>query len=542
MKDYEILLDSPAEHPALGFEQYAHAFAEIIRESDPRFAVGVFGDWGSGKTTLMRAIKRRLEADDTVVTVWFNAWRYEREEHLIVPLLDTLREALVDWSKKVAHDPDLRDRAIKAASTVARAARAILVGLTAKVTMPGLPGGPELGFDTSKAIADWRQTPDEAAQQPQSFYHVSFNALQDSLARFVQEGRQRIVVFIDDLDRCLPLNALEILESMKLFFDLQGFVFVVGLDQDAVERAIEAKYHADRGRADNEKVESPIKGSEYIKKIFQVPFTLPPISPVQLDEFLGSMYGTGMSDKQRDDLRTRVRPHLDFVITESGVNPREVKRYINAYTLQRKIRPNLDADVVLCLQTMAFRADWQDAYEVLLAEREAFTDAIRRQLSGEQTAVENLWPNLGNIPHSLQDYLASPMGQQLLDQRSLDQYIHSVEATSSTQTGLAEAYRVLGSLRGLLRQFDATEAPDEKIKLKYRFRQEIPGLLSTLAHISGGSRGVTLLRDLDELSRLSDLNQNETVEQWRRSTDEMLVRVRARLHEMRRMTAIGATS
>jgi hypothetical protein len=53
----------------------------------------------------MRAIRRELKADDTVVTLWFNAWRYEREEHLIVPLLDTLREALRDWAKRPDRDP-----------------------------------------------------------------------------------------------------------------------------------------------------------------------------------------------------------------------------------------------------------------------------------------------------------------------------------------------------------------------------------------------------------------------------------------------------
>ena len=110
MDDYRILLDEPAERPALRFDEYARAFAGIIRQSGPRFAVGIFGDWGSGKTTLMRAIQHSLEDDQTVVTLWFNAWRYEREPHLIVPLLDTLREELVAWAERAGQDRDLRDR------------------------------------------------------------------------------------------------------------------------------------------------------------------------------------------------------------------------------------------------------------------------------------------------------------------------------------------------------------------------------------------------------------------------------------------------
>jgi hypothetical protein len=231
MDDYRILLDEPAERPALRFDEYASAFAGIIRQSGPRFAVGIFGDWDSGKTTLMRAIQRRLEDDQTVVTLWFNAWRYEREPHLIVPLLDTLREELVAWAERAGPDRDLRDRALQAAATVARAAGAILAGLSITASAPGVPGGPELVFDVDRARADWRQQQEAAAaQQSRSLYHASFRALQHSLAQFVERGRQRIVVFVDDLDRCLPENALEVPFALPPISWRQVDSFLASLD------------------------------------------------------------------------------------------------------------------------------------------------------------------------------------------------------------------------------------------------------------------------------------------------------------------------
>ena len=75
--EFKILLDTPAEDPGLGFAGYASALAEIVAHSKAEFAVGIFGSWGSGKTTLMRAIEKRLVKDSSVVTVWFTAWRYE---------------------------------------------------------------------------------------------------------------------------------------------------------------------------------------------------------------------------------------------------------------------------------------------------------------------------------------------------------------------------------------------------------------------------------------------------------------------------------
>lgn len=100
-ESFHILIDDPSPSPALGFDDYAASLAEIARLSRPQFAVGIFGAWGSGKTTLMRAIESDLKSHDEVVNVWFNAWRYEREEHLIVPLLDTIREELLSWGAQL---------------------------------------------------------------------------------------------------------------------------------------------------------------------------------------------------------------------------------------------------------------------------------------------------------------------------------------------------------------------------------------------------------------------------------------------------------
>lgn len=59
---FKVLVDDPATNPSLGFDDYASTLADVIQTSTPRFAIGIFGSWGSGKTTLMRAIEDRLRA------------------------------------------------------------------------------------------------------------------------------------------------------------------------------------------------------------------------------------------------------------------------------------------------------------------------------------------------------------------------------------------------------------------------------------------------------------------------------------------------
>src|SRR5205085_5388072 len=94
---FKIILDVPTTFPGLGFGYYARALTEVITTNEPRFAVGVFGSWGSGKTTLLNLVKQGLTGEKIIV-VDFSAWKYEKEQHLIVPLLDCIRDAIVKWS------------------------------------------------------------------------------------------------------------------------------------------------------------------------------------------------------------------------------------------------------------------------------------------------------------------------------------------------------------------------------------------------------------------------------------------------------------
>lgn len=345
---FQILIDDPAVDPRLGFREYADAFAEIVCGSPPRFAVGIFGSWGSGKTTLMKAIQARIEGRDDVIPVWFNAWRYEREQELVVPLLDVLREALQKWADEQSpgRPATLADRARAAASAFGNAARAIAAGVTLTARVPG--GFAEARVEGQR-IAEAARGNGEAPAGPVSLYHASFMSMAEAVQGFVTAGgrrrrgeehprpQRRIVVFVDDLDRCLPLNALSVLESMKLFFDLEGFVFVAGLDQRVIERAIEIKYADPRERAGAEAVSAEddvrggpadtpasagggtITGRDYVKKIFQVPFGLPAIDRSLLAELVEHLVeGTTLAAPQRRDLMGRILDHLTTSRTRRG--------------------------------------------------------------------------------------------------------------------------------------------------------------------------------------------------------------------------------
>jgi ABC-type dipeptide/oligopeptide/nickel transport system ATPase component len=521
VSEYRILLDSPTDQPAYGFKQYAEALANIILKSEPRFVVGVFGSWGSGKSTLMEAIRREVSTNPQVVTVDFNAWRYEREEHLIVPLLDTLREALAQWAEAGAkRDKENIARARNAARSMRRAAQAIIAGLTLKLRGAGF-AGPEAALDFGKVL-EKLQHEEGSPSEPQSFYHICFNSLKEVSEEFAGRDGQRIVVFIDDLDRCTASNSIQVLESMKLFFDLKGFVFVVGLDNSVIERLITAKYSKNGS--------SSIKGAEYIRKIFQMQFELPQVTSQRLEELMSDGQLNGLPKEQREEIRTRIRSHLETVVAESGINPRQVKRYINTYTLSRKAYPSLDPDTLLAVQTVLFRDDWEPARVGLLTHGDVFLDAVRRRIDGNRTAIENFWPELGAIPESFFVYAR----EHLREVNSIEPYVHGAEAEQLTPRALLEAYERIDSI------IEIRQSSVHGHRRAGAAAADISRHLRELRHkLSLLSDHAATQRALDEVGRYEERRKNSTDAEWVKAGEVLTAALLAHFQNIRSSTRVS---
>ncbi len=446
-----ILLDSPAANPALGFGDTAEAFVRIIQASEPRFAVGIFGGWGSGKTTLMEAIKAGLPTENLVI-VDFNAWRFEREPQLLVPLLDTLRSALVSWAELQGAEKKEKVRAC--AARIGGVIKALATGLSAQF---GLPGAATVSYDLAAALDALSGS--EKPERPQSLYFAAFKELEDTFHQFKAGGIERIVVFVDDLDRCLPENALQVLESIKLFFDLKGFVFVVGLDQDIVERSVQAKFagHTNMSSVPGSSPSAPASslGRDYVKKIFQIPYSLPAVYPKELEALLASMFSGAPNDEQATELQTMVLPYLRYVVIDGLVNPREVKRFVNAYVIQMLIKPalhpDLDSKVVLALLTMAFRPEWAQLYKEILTDPDKFLNALKNY-KGDTAVFKELSPGLEILPESLAKFLVSDEAGPLTRAASLDGYLSSLKSTISNAQWTPFTLPLLGGISDQLRQ------------------------------------------------------------------------------------------
>jgi formylglycine-generating enzyme required for sulfatase activity len=344
--------------------------------TEPALVVGVFGEWGAGKSRLLQsvadALQERSKGQDErneqslTVVVPFNAWRYEREEHLLVPLLrvaqQCLRKALEDsLAEDIRRNERLSDRLVllgDLAQTVYQHGGRELMQ-TALASQGVVFKLPELKAEAGKAPpsawARWRQRR-EALQQARrlalpadalhSLYYDFLEHLKavtgrnpKALALHRERLKYRglgwwprllwrvraaagwlgtgelpvdadfqlnLVFLVDDLDRCLPDKAVEVLEAIKLFLEVEGCAFVLALDEEVIERGIAHRYrdYALQGREGL----TPITGAEYLEKLVHLPVRLPRPTGAAARDFLAERWPAWFADStaKANDLATLV--------------------------------------------------------------------------------------------------------------------------------------------------------------------------------------------------------------------------------------------
>ena len=322
-----LLEDEPVpdhNQDELGLKPFAQTVASAAVGTGGPFTIGVFGDWGFGKTSLLRQARslvedyaRKQKGASRPVTVWFNAWQYEKEEHLIVPLLATIVREIEEHESLWGKTKDL-------CRELGRLLLSTVYSISIKAPLPGVEGA-EAGLDLSKIPEQYekfRERMDPVLEQ--SLY---FNAY-ERFARAATEAHSKgdgpkIVVFVDDLDRCMPDKAVNLLESIKLLLAQPGFVFVLAVHRAVVEEHLSSRFNGEWA-------------SRYLDKIVQLPF------PVPSHESRFTQYVKGLIEKRE---ALRATPGVPEILRElapvlavgSGYNPRTLVRFVNNLLVDRHI-------------------------------------------------------------------------------------------------------------------------------------------------------------------------------------------------------------
>ncbi len=243
--------DNPFVHDLLDRRAYLENLCHVVQNAPTPFVLGLDSEWGTGKTKLLEMWAPLLEAVDIPV-VHFNAWQADYAEEPLAPLLASIRTRFPHERK------NLLEKSARVLGEIAKsAAPALLKAATAgllDIKSPDIEGA--LGEAVEKA----------AEEQIESFERKTAVAteLKQLLARLAGSCKgKRIVLFIDELDRCRPTFALALLERIKHVVDADGLFFVLALDHAQLAQAVRSVYGA------------AFEGERYLSRFFDQRIRLP---------------------------------------------------------------------------------------------------------------------------------------------------------------------------------------------------------------------------------------------------------------------------
>ncbi len=354
---------------------------EMVKHCNPPYVACINGDWGTGKTSFLRKLHLYLAVNDSnypkarskwtrywgqsvppesdrPATVWFDAWRYQHETNPVNALLSEIR-AHFSWKGN-------------------------LKGKTGKMTYAALMSigeiSKKIGISPEKIVAGGEKWEQDHMLTPLPS-QLCRDLLDDAVGELLKATKKsRLIIFIDDLDRCRADVAFQFLEAIKVYLSISKCIFVLALDMRQVRQAVAGEMRS-RGliiKSDNEsqkKNDDDIYAASYLGKLFQSIYHLPGVTDPA--DYFDSLLKSRLF---RDDRSSWVEIIKEYDLLPP--NPRKIKFFVNGLTLYlNQLPPNLRAGnedhykIVLILTYLRVMANdiyrilenWPDFWERLVA-------------------------------------------------------------------------------------------------------------------------------------------------------------------------------
>lgn len=380
-----FLSDNETKTDLLYYEAIAKTVVNLLMaEIEKPISVGIHGDWGAGKSSVLAMIEHELNGKRKTLCLRFNGWLFQGFEDAKTVLLESIVEGIqdarpamaevreqakglfrrIDWFKVAKKTGGLL-ATFATGLPVGQAAEAIIEKLRNAVSDPGqfnVDSISEMIGGAGELIKD-EKTGNMASQ---------IHKFREEFGKLIEAAEiDRLVILLDDLDRCLPTTAIETLEAAKLFLFLPRVAFVVAADEGMIEYAVKQHFpDMPLGQA------GASYARAYLEKLIQVPFRIPALGDVEIHAYiallmaeaaLGSESGNfaTLLNVAREKLRkpweggrisladiekmpavatTKVKQGLTLsdqlsIVLARGTqgNPRQVKRFLNSLMLREAI-------------------------------------------------------------------------------------------------------------------------------------------------------------------------------------------------------------
>lgn len=284
--------DGETEIDYLDYDYLVKSIEDIILDDDLLPAsIGVYGDWGSGKSSLMHMCKKKLEARDKKITcLLFNGWLFENYEDAKTAILGNIldeigrKKRLPTKAKETLFGLYKSVEKLKLAKYITKMGMNFIltggIGTTTDIILNQIKNK-IAGIQSDKDIGKIYDVVKEELDNKE--FREDIRSFQSNFEKLLDESKiSRLVIFIDELDRCRPDTILDTLEAMKLFMFKGKVAFVIGADERHISYAVKSKFK------DIEGIQINI-GKEYLEKLIQYPVKIPRLNSDEVETYISCL-------------------------------------------------------------------------------------------------------------------------------------------------------------------------------------------------------------------------------------------------------------
>lgn len=404
--------DNETTQDLLGYQVHADLLRKIIlNDAMLSISIGVFGNWGSGKSSLMLLLQQSLHEweeshqneHSIILQVYFNSWQFESYDSTKLTMIESILEAL---DKDINTRKDVFERADDLLARINFLKVGVFIlkkaydNLTPDWMKKWLPKKDDIDKITGKD--KYNNLLEDVTKGNTSKFIATFRELFEDLVNDM--GYKAVIVYVDDLDRCDPKRIIGCLEAVKLFVNVKKTAFVIGADERIIEYAISQHYPIQMKKED---ISSPF--SDYLEKLIQLPYKLPRLSDNEQETYITLLLCKNhlneihfnqihqkylefrKTDKHSkyniDDIKANIpeNQNIDFYAVEYRLpivpiikqflngNPRQLKRFLNTlYVRQeladvagfRDIRPDVLTKIMVLEYNTLYNSRFEELYKL----------------------------------------------------------------------------------------------------------------------------------------------------------------------------------
>ncbi|PJG85801.1 KAP family P-loop NTPase fold protein [Conservatibacter flavescens] len=328
--------DIESKEDYLNFGEVSQIVTEILEtETMLPVSIGIFGNWGAGKSSLLNLIEQQIEPDEWII-IKFDAWLYQGFDDARAALLETIanhliqaaksEETILQKSKNLLARIDGLRLAGLLAEGAALAAGVPTFGLVSKIfgtaqnSLDGIQDETESKqvVDTGKEVIDSGRNLIKAKEKQTPPQQI--DAFRKEYGEILQELDKKLVIVIDNLDRCLPANAIQTLEAIRLFLFLNRTAFIIAADEEMIRHSV-AEHYKDLSYRHQ---------IDYLDKLIQIPIRVPKAGVLEIRAYLYMLYSIHqqLSTEKLANLRQFLETHLQLSWQNQSLTPEQAAETI----------------------------------------------------------------------------------------------------------------------------------------------------------------------------------------------------------------------